>query len=230
MNGIIYDIFIKGVLPLAVIGVLGYAGKKFMNLRAPLKLRILSFLVVILFILGCLFFFYTEVFTSYTTQFIPETSNIPGSISRTDINRSFWQVTKDTPISLPILVKENRIISVSLSIDKAPVTVEYIAERGAHKVILDTLEPTLFESKSTEELKGKNAYLSGSISKNDEKILVIKAKLDSDIKIYSYTVTRSYTSLFHWLLIILITLFWIIPAIFITKLLSKKIENKNTIL
>jgi len=224
MSEIIYEIFVKGVAPLAVVGVLGYAGKKFINLQGPTKWRILSFGFILIILSAGLYYFYTLVFSPYTTQFIPETCNIPGTSIKTDLKRSYWQVTKDTPISFPILIKEDRVLSVNLKIDKGPVTVEYIAERGAHKVVFDSVDASLFVRKSTDELKGKDVYISEPISKNDEKYLVIKAKMDSDLKIYSYTVERYYSSVTNWLTFIFATLIFV--SFITTNFLSKKISSK----
>lgn len=106
MNELIYDIFIKGVAPVAVVGVLGYAAKKFISLEGAAKWKIAAFLAIAAIMAGGLYFQYSILFSPYLTHFIPETSNIPGATAKTDINRSYWEVTKNTPISLPVLVKK----------------------------------------------------------------------------------------------------------------------------
>lgn len=227
MNDLLYDIFIKGVVPLAIVGVLGYAAKKFISLDGAIKWKVFSFLVVAAILAGGLYFQYSVIFSPYRTHYIPETRNIPGAVTKTDINRSYWEVTKNTLISLPILLKENREVSVYLEVDKFPISIEYYAERGAHKVLLEKTVSTLFEQKLTEELQGKSTYLTDSISKNDEKILVIKAKTDSDIKIYSYTVERFYTSTKRWSFLLLISFLWLLPSIFVIKLVGKIMHNKE---
>lgn len=222
MDGLIYDIFIKGVIPAALIGLLGYAAKKFISFENATKWKTATFLTITVIIVGGLYLQYLFLFSPYTIHFIPETSNIPGATLKTDSNRSYWAITKDTPISLPVLVKENREISVYLEIDNAPLYIEYIAERGAHKVVLETLVAPLFEHKTTKELQGKNTFLSGSISKFNERVLVIKAKANADAKIYSYTVKRYYTSTNSWLELVITGLIWLIAALAVIKRIYKK--------
>lgn len=227
MNGIIYDIFIKGVVPLAIVGVLGYAAKKFMSLQGEIRWKIASFSVIAAILLGGLYFQYLTSFSPYRAQFIPETINVPGSSVKTDMNRSYWEVIKKTPISLPLLVKRNREISVYLEIDKAPLSIEYHAERGTHKVILENVVAPLFERKATEELQGKRTHLSDSISKFDERILIIKLTTDADAKIYSFTVERDYSSIRNWTMLVLTSFIWLIPSLAGVKFMSRLMHNKK---
>lgn len=226
MNGIIYDIFIKGVVPLAIIGVLGYAAKKFISLQGEIRWTIASFFVVAAILVGGLYVQYLINFSPYRAQFIPETINIPGSIVKTDMNRSYWEVTKNTPISLPILVKRKRELSVYLEINKAPLSVEYQADRGTHKVILESVVAPLFERKATEELQSKRTYLSDPISQLDERVLIIKVTTDADVRIFSFTVERDYSSTVNWIRMVLTSFIWLIPSFLVMKLMEWLKHNK----
>ncbi len=217
MTDLIYDVFVKGVIPLAIIGVLGYAAKAFLSLEGSVKWRIIGFAIVVTVLLAGLYGQYLLTFSNYRTHFIPETSNIIGSTTRTDSSRSYWEIDKDTLISLPILVKDNRLISLYVEVDSAPVSVEYFAEQGALKIVLENEVSPLFERKETEELLGKNTYISGSISKNKERILTVKARVNKNLKIYSYSIERAYPTLQAWGFFVILSLIWLLPAVLVIK-------------
>lgn len=227
MKEIIYDIFIKGVVPLAIVGVLGYAAQKFLSLQGKTRWKIASFSVIVVVLFGGLYAQYLFIFSSYRVQFIPETINIPGANVKTDLNRSYWEVTKNMPISLPILVKRSREMSVYLEIDKAPLSVEYQAESGRHKIILENVVAPLFERKATEELQGKRTFLSDSISKFGERVLIIKLTTDANAKIYSFTVERAFSPIINWAILALSNFIWLIPSLGGVKLMKRLIRNKR---
>ncbi|MBU0632086.1 hypothetical protein KKA17_05525 [bacterium] len=228
MDTIIYDIFIKGVIPLAIIGILGFAAKTFLSLEGAIKRKLSLFTIVVLIIIGGLYFQYLFLFSGYRAQFVPETTNIPGAISKTNEIRSYWEVTKDITISLPILVKDDREISVYLEIENPPLTIEYHSEGRIQKVLLENKISTLFEHKLTNDLIDEKTYISESISKNDEKILTIKAKTNANTKIFSYFIERYYSPVFSWIFFISTSLLWLIPTFYIGNLsLNKSSTNGN---
>jgi hypothetical protein len=228
MNGLVYDVLVKGVLPLAIVAVLGYYAKKYIAAEKAIKKQIFAYLVIGTIFLGIVYIQYNEIFIPYELESLPETTNIPGSILGSDDKRSYWEIREGKPFSVPLFVKLNRVLSLHMELDTAPVEIKYITGNGVFNVIINDKSASILDGVLTNDILSMGAAISGSISKDNENILALKMFSSKDIKIYSFKVKRDFTPLRNWVTFIVFSIFWlIIISLVYFKIVSGPGHNKS---
>lgn len=194
MRDIIYDIFIRGVIPLGVVAFLGYLSKKLIFHQKERIWYHLSALAVIIAAVILSYYSYQYAVKPYVTACVPENSILIGANANSDLNKSYWLVNPGEIISLPIPVKKNRLISLYITFNNYPIEIEYKSDKGLHKIKLNNAKSKILDGINVNSFS-KGVTLSKPFGKLEEQILPFKFRTTKKAKIYSFEISRNYTSL-----------------------------------
>jgi len=217
MNELLYDVLVKGVLPLAIVAVLGYFTRKYITVEKAIKKRVFVYLIIGSISLGIVFIQYDVIFSAYELELLPETTNIPGSILGSDEKRSYWEIQGDNPFSIPLYVKPNRSISLNMELDTAPFEIKYITGNGIFTVMVNDKSSSILGRVLTNDILSMGATISGNINKFHENILALKMISSKNIRIYSIKIKRYFTPLINWFFFICFSILWLFYLFFLVK-------------
>ena len=99
MRDIIYDIFIRGVIPLGIVALLGYLARKLIIHQKERIWYHLSALVVIIAAVILSYYGYKNAVKPYVTAGVPENSILIGANANSDLNKSYWLVPRTFQVS-----------------------------------------------------------------------------------------------------------------------------------
>ena len=193
MNTFLYDIFVRGVFPIIIVGILGYFAKKFLEYKSAYKWRHISSTIVIIIVMFFIYSFYQNIAASYKKQYTPEETSLLGAISFSDFQSSYWLVDSDKIISMPLYLKPNRMASLKIYFDKIPMEMEYKAGSATHKVLINEKNALILKDISTEDLLSDEFKLKAPANQFDEIVYPFKFRVNTKTKIYLYEVQRSFT-------------------------------------
>lgn len=105
---------LKNIIPVLIVGVLGYFAKLFLESKSSYKWRHVSAVVVIAVASLIIFSSYRSSSEPYIKQYTPEATNIIGAKSDCDFNGSYWLIEANKPISIPLYIKKIELFRLKL--------------------------------------------------------------------------------------------------------------------
>lgn len=192
MDNILNEVFVKGVLPACIVGILGYFISKFLLMPGHAKWKLTGTLIIFIIaglVVAKLYIFISEPFNR---TYVPEDTHIIGANSKTDFGESYWDIDSNITVALPLYVKFGRNISLSMKFKKVPFEMEYRTGTVRNTIAITDYNALIFQNINVDLLSSSNTKLSEPINQDEERVYSFKFRISKQNQILSYQVGRSF--------------------------------------
>jgi hypothetical protein len=191
MNEILYDIFIRGVIPLCIVGVVGYIAKSFFDRHKGVLWTSVRRILMVSVWFVFTFFIYEYFASDYLKEYLPGETSLIGANVVLDSQDLYWKIEPNTTFSIPLFVRSNRIHTMRLHFLDYPVFLVYLVGQESHSLVLKSHDEPLF-SILLEDFIHSQSLLSKTVNMDGEKILYLRMKTEKPNKLFSFQLNRSF--------------------------------------
>jgi hypothetical protein len=191
MKEILYDVFVRGVVPLALVGTLGYLAKSFFEKHKSESSKLLRRISLVLVWMFSVYMIYDYFSVGYLKDYVPGETSIVGAISVADSSGVYWEIDSSRTYSLPLRVRPNRVLLLKLNLSQYPIKVTYQIRDEYHSLILRNPDEPLFDV-LLEELTHNQSAISQDITIDGERLLNLRFQVDKSVKLFSFSLVRFY--------------------------------------
>ncbi len=195
MENFLYEVLVRGVLPVSIAGVLAFFARQFLASKSAYKWRLVStsLLLIVWFVL--LFFFYKMMAAPYVRYFCPENSIMLGSRSSVSFDQSYWVLDSNRVASIPLYVRPNHLISLYIEFDRSPFEMVYKFNNSQTELSVNQNKPVVLHNALTDDLANDSSQLSSLANQGEESIMPFRFRVSTPVKMFSYEVHRIPTAM-----------------------------------